>query len=289
MSKYLISVDIEGITGVATKEFSKEGGRHYSLACKYMASDVNAVIQGILTVDDNAEILVRDAHGTASNLNLELLHPKAQVVQGWDAGQNMLTSLDESFSGVFLVGYHAGGQNLDAVLAHTMSSIVKTLKINGKVVNEAGLFAHYAGYYDVPVGFISGDNFTITEASEQISHELVGVITKQSYGRSCAASLSLELAKHKLRDGATIATIKFQQKALTPIKIAGTVHLELGFYDSGVRVSAFRNLTKLLEHDSNYSFDLQNESLVFNSKNMIEAMQKLSLIFFVIYGIRGIS
>ena len=58
MNKYLISADIEGITGVVNKEFSKENGKFYPLGCRYMASDVNAVIQGILNADFDAEIVV---------------------------------------------------------------------------------------------------------------------------------------------------------------------------------------------------------------------------------------
>ena len=67
-----------------------------------MASDVNAVIEGILQVDPDAFVVVRDAHGgIAANLNLELLHPAASIIQGWGNGLNMAESLDTSYKGIF--------------------------------------------------------------------------------------------------------------------------------------------------------------------------------------------
>ena len=90
MNKYLISADIEGITGVINKNFANKDGKYYQLGCEYMTSDVNAVVQGILDVDADAWIVVRDAHEDAVNLNLEELHPKANLIQGWGSGQNML-------------------------------------------------------------------------------------------------------------------------------------------------------------------------------------------------------
>ena len=226
MNKYLISVDIEGITGVIDKSFSKESGNHYPLACRYMASDVNAVIQGITRADPDAEIVVRDAHGAhAINLDLEKLHPQASLIQGWDTVQNMLTGLEADFAGVFCVGFHAGGQNTEAVLGHTLHSIVQYIKINGKLVNETGIFALYAGHINVPIAFISGDDHTIKEAREQLGEEFIGVIVKKSYSRGCAASLSLEQARKLLEKGAADAVTKIQKKQLNIFKLPSPINL----------------------------------------------------------------
>jgi D-aminopeptidase len=54
MNKYLISVDIEGITGVINKQFAKKDGKYYQLGCSYMLNDVNAVVQGIVNADPDA-------------------------------------------------------------------------------------------------------------------------------------------------------------------------------------------------------------------------------------------
>lgn len=48
MNKYLISVDIEGITGVINRDFANKDGKYHQLGCDYMTSDVNAVVQVFL-------------------------------------------------------------------------------------------------------------------------------------------------------------------------------------------------------------------------------------------------
>lgn len=287
MSKYLVSVDIEGITGVINKNFSKEDGRFYQSACRYMVSDVNAVVQGILNTDPEAEVTVRDAHGTnAVNLDLERLHPKARLIQGWDAVQNMLTGLDRDYTGVFLVGYHAGGQTTQAVLSHTMHSIIQSTKVNSQLVNETGLFALYAGHYDVPVAFISGDDFAVNEAQEQLG-KVVGVVVKQSYGRGCANSLSLEQARTLLEKNAALAIVKLRQQEFQPFKVKTPVSLEIKFYDAGVRVSVMQNLSQLLAFDPVYKFNCQEHMVTFSSESVIMMLQRLSMLLFLVYGIQS--
>ena len=211
MNKYLISVDIEGITGVINKNFASKEGKYYQLGCGYMTSDVNAVVQGILNADPDAWIVIRDAHEDAVNLNLEELHPKANLIQGWGPTLNMLAGLDQTFKGVFLVGYHAGGKNNKAVLGHAFSSRVHYLKINGKFMNETGMAALYAGHYNVPVAFVSGDDCAINEAREQLGDVVVGVVVKQSLSRDSAISLPLEQAHFLLEKSAADAVAKLQQ------------------------------------------------------------------------------
>jgi D-amino peptidase len=287
MAKYLISADIEGITGVIDKSFSKENGKHYRAACNYMVNDINAVTQGIVNADPEAIIIVRDAHGTtATNLDLERLHPRARLIQGWDAIQNMLTGLDKEFKGIFLVGYHAGGQNVDSVLSHTMHSIIHSVKINGKLVNEAGIFAVYAGYLGVPVIFISGDNHAIRETKKQLGN-IVGVIVKQSYSRNCAVSLSLEQSKILLERGAEKAVLKLRQNKFKILIIDIPISLTIKFYDSGVRISIFKHLSEILKFDPIYLFDYKTHDMTFKSAHVLEMLQRLNLVLLLIYGIQS--
>lgn len=289
MNKYLISADIEGITGVVNRSFSNDSGKCYQLGCRYMASDVNAVAQGILNADPEAEIVVRDAHGgSATNLNLELLHPKVRLIQGWDAQQNMLAGLDQSFKGVFLVGHHAGGQNIGAVLGHTMCSLINFVKINNKIVNETGLLALYAAHYNVPVAFISGDDCAVNEAREQLGEDIVGVTVKRSLGRGCADSLSLEQARVLLEKKAAEAVAKLQQNYFSPFKVSTPVVAEIKFYDTGVRASVLQNLAEVLAFDATYEFSCKEHTVNFSSDNGLMMLQRFSMLLFLIYGIRSL-
>ena len=285
MNKYLISVDIEGITGVSSRDFANKDGKYHALACKYMASDVNAVVNGILSADPEAYILVRDAHDyDATNLNLADLHPQATLIQGWKPILNMLDGLDETFEGVFLVGYHAGGQNNQAVLGHTMSSIVHYVKVNGQLVNETGLAALYASHYGVPIAFVSGDDFAIKEAKSQLG-KIEGVVVKKSLSRRSTASLSLAKASKLLEEGAKKAVTRLQQNSFSIYKAQNPVTLEVAFYNSGFRPSVFQSLSEILSFDKKYKFDLKKFKVTFSSNDILEAGQRLNMLLCLIYGL----
>lgn len=284
MNKYLISVDIEGITGVINKNFANKDGKYYQLGCEYMTSDVNAVVQGILDVDADAWIVVRDAHEDAVNLNLVELHPKANLIQGWGPGQNMLAGLDQTFKGVFLVGYHAGGGNNKAVLGHTLNSRVHYVKINGKLVNETGLAALYAGHYNVPIAFVSGDDFAVNEAREQLG-DVVGVVVKQSFARDSAISLPLEQAQLLLEKSAADAVVKLQQNNFSVFRAAAANTLEIGFYNTGYRISIFQSLSEILSFDSAYKFDHEKLAITFGAAGILELLQRLNMLMFLVYGV----
>jgi D-amino peptidase len=281
MNKYLISADIEGITGVINKNFAKKDGKYYQLGCEYMISDVNAVVQGILNVDADAWIVVRDAHGDTVNLNLVELHPKANLIQGWGPGQNMLAGLDQTFKGVFLVGYHAGGGNNKAVLGHTLNLQVHYVKINGKDVNETGIAAFYAGHYNVPIAFISGDDCAVNEAREQLG-DVVGVVVKQSFARDSAISLPLEQAQLLLEKSAADAVIKLQQNNFSVFKAEAINTLEIGFYNTGYGISVFQSLSEVLSFDPVYKFDHEKLAITFGAAGVLELLQRFNMLMFLV-------
>ncbi|OGR03246.1 MAG: hypothetical protein A2284_01810, partial [Deltaproteobacteria bacterium RIFOXYA12_FULL_61_11] len=191
--RYLISVDLEGVTGVATRHFADTTGKRYELAVAYLHSDLNAVIEGLLAADPTAEVLVRDAHCNADNLDLRLLHPRASLIQGWGTGLYMVEGISPEVTAVLLVGYHAGGHSGTAVLAHTFSGHLREVRVGGRTIDEAGLAGLHAGHFEVPVIFLAGDDQAVAAARECFPG-LTGVAVKRSLARDCSASLSLREA-----------------------------------------------------------------------------------------------
>lgn len=286
MNKYLVSVDIEGITGVIGKAFANSSGKYYELAKRYMLSDVNAVIQGILIADNDAIIVVRDAHGDATNLDLERLHPQAQLLQGWGDEMNMLAALDDTYCGVFLVGYHAGGQDIEAVLGHTFSSVVHYVKVNDQIINETGIAAFYAGHFDVPVVFISGDDHAVAEAKTQVPG-ITGAVVKESFSRDSALSLPLSEARALLTKCAAQATEDALQRRVLPCKLVDPIKVEVKLYDIGYNVSIFKKLSRILNFDNSYEFDLERGVFRYYAKSALEMFQRFNLIAYLIYGLKG--
>ena len=284
MSKYLISVDIEGITGVISHDYSSEKGVYHAVGCRYMEHDVNAVVAGLREIEPECEILVRDAHGAkANNLTLANLD-NVSVIQGWEGKQNMFAGLDADTDGILCVGYHAGGNNLRALLSHTLSSKIRFLKINNKIVNEAEIFNYYAKSLKVPLIFISGDDQLVNETKQRMDKEIVTVAVKKSLSRTCAVSLSLQEAAYCLKEGAKEAVRKLQAGTFkSSFVLPDIFEMEIGFFDTGVRASLFAGLWDIIDFDKSYFFDWDNLVISLRENDLGILLAKLNLILRLSY------
>src|SRR5919202_6158983 len=114
--KILISVDMEGISGVVSRRETATGwphgapkGNDYERARVWMTDDANAAIRGAF--DGGAtEVLVADAHDGMLNLVWEELDPRAELIRGYEnrtCGMSAGLDAGSAFDGLFFVGYHA--------------------------------------------------------------------------------------------------------------------------------------------------------------------------------------
>ncbi|MFH9392217.1 M55 family metallopeptidase [Streptomyces sp. NPDC017413] len=104
--KGLISVDMEGISGIVHSSETNPGRYDYQRGRELMTAEANAVIAGVLDAEPTAEVLVADAHGTFRNLLPERLDRRARLVRGKPRALNMLAGLDEGTDAALFVGYH---------------------------------------------------------------------------------------------------------------------------------------------------------------------------------------
>lgn len=98
--KIFISVDIEGVAGVADRDDTKLEGVEYETARRWMTAEANAAIEGALAAGA-IEIVVADSHGHMRNLLPDLLHPDALLIRGTPRGVSMMDGLDHSFAAGF--------------------------------------------------------------------------------------------------------------------------------------------------------------------------------------------
>jgi D-amino peptidase len=179
--KVLISVDMEGVTGVAVRDDASESGRDYQYFRRVMTEEANAAILGALDAGAT-DIIVRDSHGSKTNLLPEELHRAAVLVRGLDPGpKNMMFPIDETFDAAIFIGYHAKAGSANAVLAHTSNGNVIDFSINGVSLPEGGYNALIAGLYDVPVVFVSGDEAACNQIKALVG-EIGSVAVKQAFG-----------------------------------------------------------------------------------------------------------
>lgn len=197
--KVFISVDMEGVTGVVNADDARRTGKDYDYFRQTMTREANAAIEGALAAGAT-EIVVRDSHGTALNLLPEMLHRNSRLLRDWSGGPlTMMEGIDASYDAAIYVGYHAKAGTANGVLDHTSSGDVTDVSINGISLPETGYNALMAGYYDVPVVFVAGDQ-AVCDQARALLGDIETVAVKKGIG-SAALNLHPEEARDRIRAG----------------------------------------------------------------------------------------
>lgn len=134
--KALISVDMEGISGIVHSSETNPERYDYQRGRELMTAEANAVIAGVLDAEPTADVLVADAHGTFRNLLPEQLDRRARLVRGKPRALNMLAGLDEETDAALFVGYHVRAGEGPGVLAHTMNGEILDVRVTGRAQGE---------------------------------------------------------------------------------------------------------------------------------------------------------
>ncbi|MFD5695504.1 M55 family metallopeptidase [Streptomyces rubiginosohelvolus] len=255
--KALISVDMEGISGIVHSSETNPERYDYQRGRELMTAEANAVIAGVLDAEPTADVLVADAHGTFRNLLPEQLDRRARLVRGKPRALNMLAGLDEETDAALFVGYHVRAGEGPGVLAHTMNGEIldvrvtgrapdedvrvtarapgegaqatahppgEDVRITGRSLGEIGLNAAMAGHLGVPVVLISGDDAACAEAAALIP-EAVTVPVKEALGMAAAVTLHPEEARDRLRRAAADAVSR--RTEIPPLALTGPLDVEV--------------------------------------------------------------
>ncbi len=224
--KLYISADIEGISGVATWDQARTDGPDYARARSWMTDDVNAAIEGAIE-GGIQEVVVRDAHGRARNVQWERLHPRARLVSGWDPNIDMMLGCDSSYAVAFLIGYHPGPGVPGGVLSHCFTHRILDLRLNGNPCNEAVIAALQAGSQGVPVGLITGQEELWSEVQLSMPNALF-VSTKKGIAYQATLLEPMLVVRQAIRDSAKqAASLASSFKSPAPFAPKGAQRLEM--------------------------------------------------------------
>jgi len=197
--KVYILTDLEGVCGVVSFETQTgPGGRYYEEAKELLTLEVNAAVEGALA-GGATDVLVLDGHG-AGALNIKLLHRRARAILGGPMPRDFLIS--RGFDAMLVVGQHAMAGAERGNLHHTYShlSIVR-MWLNGEEIGEIGINAAIAGYYDIPMALLTGDEAACKEARLYNPHcEVVAV--KEGISQRCAICYPPSVAREMIQAGA---------------------------------------------------------------------------------------
>jgi len=226
--KILISVDMEGITGVVSQSHTDHTHAEYQRFRKLMTADANAVVEGALAAGAT-DLLVNDAHGGMDNILIEELHPAAHLISGSPKPFSMMQGIGPDVAAVFLVGYHARAGSAPAIHDHTWASMqIHHATLNGQPMGELRLNAALAGHFGVPVALVTGDQLATAEARELLG-SVETVTVKIAVGRGAADCLPPAKTAPILRQAAETAARKAQQKAYMPFVVLPPLTLGVEF------------------------------------------------------------
>jgi D-amino peptidase len=224
--KVYIHFDMEGVAGnnFATDPISQSplNTWHTLWQRKLSTGEVQAAVKGALEAGADT-IWINDKHFTGFNLNYEEFEPPVELIQGRGARQpTFMPGLNETWDAVVFVGAFAKGGTWGAVGSHQLW-FIESINDKGEATErlEVGIFgvvATGAGYYDVPVVFVSGDDFVCREAEELIPGIETGVV-KVALGRWAARSLSHPAACDLIRLG--VAEGIKRRKEIKSVKLHG--------------------------------------------------------------------
>lgn len=197
-----ISIDMEGLAGVATPDQVVRGGHGYRQAQALMTDEANAAVEGAFAGGADS-VMVNDSHGTMDNLLLERFDTRARLVLGAPKLDCMAEGLTAEHQVALFVGYHAAA-GARGVLAHTFSSQLIEVRLNGAVVSEAEVNALQAAAVGVPVGLLTGDD-VICRRARDVLPGVRTVEVKQARGMCSAISMSPADACGLIRQAAATA------------------------------------------------------------------------------------
>ena len=200
--KLYVSVDMEGITGLADYTHVDSSKHNYERSRLIMTDEANHVITAAFK-NGCEEVLVNDSHSKMNNLLIERLHPETQLITGDVKPYSMVQGLDATFGGAMFIGYHARA-SMKGVMSHSMIFGVRNMYINDVAIGEMGLNAYVAGYYGVPLLMVAGDDRAALEA-EQLIPNITTAIVKETITRSAVKSLTPAKAGELLREKTEIA------------------------------------------------------------------------------------
>ena len=122
---------MEGVGGVnSADEQLLPGQRRFEESRRLLTGEVNAAVEGALAAGAS-QVVIWDRH--------------------------------ELYDGILFIGQHAMAGAPNAVLAHSQSFAIEQITLNGKPVGEIGQVAAIAGFFEIPVIMLAGDQAACDE------------------------------------------------------------------------------------------------------------------------------
>lgn len=209
--------DAEGVAGICRQDQAEPKDPELR---QLLTGEINAAVEGFLAGGAD-EVIVWDAHDGSMTLSALTIHPKARLLIG---GLGVTMTMERGYAAVAFLGQHSLAGVRAGIMAHSYSSLgIQNMLMNGKPVGEIGTRVALAGWYNVPVIFLSGDQTAAKELTDIVPEAEVAVV-KEGLARYTCISMSAQAARELIRERARRAVEKLGQ--IRPYRLEGPVTLE---------------------------------------------------------------
>ncbi len=279
MRKAYISIDIEGLPGIASATMLVPGNTQYSIGSRIMTR-IGVETAKQLLENGFEQVVIADSHGYMTNIEYTAIPRGVRLIQGFPRPLSMLTGLDESFDAVLFLGYHAAASTPHGFLSHTMSGrVFAEIRINGIRASEYLINALVAGEKGVPVILVAGDKH-LEEEVRQYTPWAVFIAFKKGITRYAAEYLSLEEILELLRKGVQVAVNRLKRGESKPLFLEKPYRVEVIVRDE--LVADVLETVDLLKRVDAYR-------LVFETNSAEKLLRMIEAIAFIGYGVYGLK
>ncbi len=164
----LIIADIEGSSGCWSYEASRFLTREWAEACRMMSEDIAAVAPALFR-NGVERVTIKDFHRTGYNLMREMIDPRARLVSGYLKGPVPGIGDPGDADAAMFIGFHAAS-GTEGFLAHTLTSRIARLEINGKLMTELELVSSSLAPFGVTPVFFSGCPVACSQALKVVKN-----------------------------------------------------------------------------------------------------------------------
>jgi len=245
----------------------------FSRASKIMTRIVNTVADELFKAGFN-EVVVADSHGLMTNIDYTELDGRVAVIQGYPRPYSMIAMLDNSYSAIFYVGYHAAAGTVHGLLDHTYSGrAFAEIKVNGVRVSEYLVNSLCAGELNVPVAYLAGDEYLRIEV-EKFTPWVVFTPLKRGVSRYAALYYGFDRVLNAMRRDVGLATERVKRGEVKTLMWSKPFRVELVLRDSLV--------ADLLEDKFKR---LDAYTLYFETESARDLLATIELVAVVAYGV----
>jgi len=208
-----IMTDMEAASGSLWGGYGLPQSGEGDRSLRYMSGEINAAIAGAKAGGAEEVHVFEVGH-----------HPfVADVIsETYTRSTDMFAVRD--MDGLMFVGQHGPAGVRDGVLSHcSCGKTVMSLRVNGHNVGEMGLFAGYAGHFDVPTLMVAGDRSVARETEDLIGDTEIACVT-EGLGNNTAICLAPKAAQRLVYEKAKAGVRR--ASAIAPMTMTPPLNVE---------------------------------------------------------------